>query len=122
MRLHPFALLAAFSLLSACGGSASVIPASTVRKVILTGSATTLNVGDTMTLTATALDANGAVVSNAGSTIWTSSATTAATVNQSGKVTAVGAGNSVITADIADVKGTYSVKVNLAGTASRSPR
>ncbi|MDQ2665571.1 MAG: Ig-like domain-containing protein [Gemmatimonadota bacterium] len=122
MRLHPFPVFAAFSLLLACGGSEPVIPASTVRKVTVTGSATSMNVGDMMTLTATGLDANGAVVSNSGLTIWTSSATTVATVNQSGKVTAVGAGTTVITADIANVQGNYSVKVNLAGTASRSPR
>ncbi|CAN5385537.1 hypothetical protein BH09GEM1_BH09GEM1_06260 [soil metagenome] len=121
MRLHPFALVATLSLVLACGASDSLIPATLVRKVTVSGSVATMNVGQTVTLTAVGLDANGAVVSNAGSTIWTTSATTVATIDQAGKVTAAGAGTVVITADIADVKGTYTIKVNLAGTASRSP-
>jgi len=121
MRLPTLSLVAAVGLLAACGSSDPVIPASLVRKVTVTGTATTLNVGQTTTLTATGLDANGAVVANPGSTIWTTSATTVATVDQTGKVTAVGAGTVVITADIADVKGNYTLKVNLAGTASRIP-
>jgi uncharacterized protein YjdB len=121
MRLSSLSVVAVLSVLAACGSSDPVIPTTLVRKVTVTGSATTLNMGQSITLSAVGLDANGAVVANPGSTIWTSGATTVATVNQSGTVTAVGAGTVVITADIADVQGTYSIKVNLAGTASRSP-
>ena len=121
MRLPILSLVAAVGIAAACGGSDLVMPATLVRKVAVTGTATTLSVGQTTTLTATGLDANGAVVSNPGSTIWTTNATTVATVDQTGKVTAVGAGTTVITADIADVQGTYTIKVSLAGTTSVSP-
>jgi uncharacterized protein YjdB len=121
MRLSSLSVIAVLSVLAACGSSDPVIPTTLVRKVTVTGSATTLSVGQSITLTATPLDANGAVVTNPGSTIWTSGATTVATVTQTGTVTAVGAGTVVITADIADVQGNYTLKVSLAGTASRSP-
>ena len=121
MRLPKLFFIAALGVLAACGSSDPVIPATLVRKVTVTGTATTLNVGQSTTLSATGLDANGAVVANAGSTIWTTSSTTVATVDQTGKVTAVGAGTAVITADIADVQGTYTIKVSLSGTASVSP-
>ena len=121
MRLPRLSLIAALGVVAACGGSDLLMPVTLVRKVTVTGTATTLSVGQTTTLTATGLDANGAVVANAGSTIWTTNATTVATVDQTGKVTAVGAGTVVITADIADVRGTYTIKVSLAGTASVNP-
>jgi hypothetical protein len=123
MRFRLFPAVTAIVVVAACGGSDGG-PSSvrTVAKVTVSAgtSVTTLNPGQTLQLTATAVDASGATIANPGLVIWASSATTVATVDQSGKVTAVGAGTTNITADAGGVKGTLSIKVNLAGTASKA--
>lgn len=120
MRFHSLLAVAAIVALGACGASnGSTTPVRPVAKVAVAGSSTTLNVGQTTQLTATATDAAGATIANPGIVVWTSSATTVATVDQSGKVTAVGAGTAIVTADAGGVKGTLSIKVNLVGGASK---
>ncbi|MGQ9525434.1 MAG: cohesin domain-containing protein [Armatimonadota bacterium] len=78
-------------------------PPPTVAKVEVTAPTTTLKVGETVTLTAKALDATGAEI--AGQTFtWASSDSAVATVDATGKVTAVAAGKADITAAVGDVK------------------
>lgn len=101
---------------AACGGSdAGTTPVRTVAKVTITGSSTALNPGQTTQLTAVATDAAGATIANPGVVLWASSTTTVATVDQSGKVTAASGGNTTITADVAGVKGSFLIRVNLSG-------
>ena len=118
MRFRSCLAVVGVALLGGCGGSdGSSTAVRSVAKVTVVGSSTTLNVGQTTQLTATATDASGATITNPGVVLWTSSATTVATVDQTGKVTAVGAGTATVTADAAGVKGTLNIKVNLVGGA-----
>ncbi len=119
MRFCSLPAVVLLATVAACGGSdGGTTPVRTVAKVTVSG-ASALNVGQTTQLTAVAVDAAGATITSPGVVIWTSSITTVATVDQAGKVTAVGAGTTNITADAAGVKGTLSLKVNLTGSASK---
>jgi len=69
---------------------------------IATPASTTLKVGDTVTLTATAVDSTGATVPNQTFT-WTSDTPAVATVDATGKVTAVAPGTAKITAAVGTV-------------------
>ena len=98
------ALLAgcATALLLACGGSGSPGPSGpvgggVVSSVQITSSTTTVNVGATLTLSASARDATGTNVAGA-AIAWSSSAPNIATVSSSGVVTGVLAGTATITA------------------------
>ena len=120
MRAPHLPALLALAAIVACSGADTTVPAAkVVSRVAITGAITILDVGQTATLSAAAFEASGAQITSPGSTIWSSSATGVTTVDQSGKVTAIGAGSATITADIAGVKGTISVRVNLAGGASK---
>jgi hypothetical protein len=78
-------------------------PPAAVAKVEVTPATVTLKVGETATLTAKALDAQGNEI--AGKTFtWESSAPAVATVDASGKVTAVAKGTASITATADGVK------------------
>jgi len=78
-------------------------PAPKLAKVEVTAPTTTLKVGETVTLTAKALDETGAEMPGQTFT-WASSDTAVATVDATGKVTAVAAGKADITAAVGDVK------------------
>jgi uncharacterized protein YjdB len=81
-----------------------------VGRVTVTPGTVSLEVGATRALTATTADAAGNPLS--GRTVsWSSSATSVATVNGSGLVTAVGVGTATITATSEGVSGTASVTV-----------
>jgi len=96
----------AFSVLlvAACGGASSTVtpppappPPPPVATVTLNSTAATLTPGQTLTLTATTKDATGTTVT--GRTItWSTSASSVATVNSSGLVTAVATGTATVTA------------------------
>ncbi|MEO8336864.1 MAG: Ig-like domain-containing protein [bacterium] len=116
MRLRTFPAVVGIVVLSACGGSdGGTTPVRTISKVTVSGSNTALNAGQTTQLTAVASDASGATIANPGIVVWASSAATVATVDQSGRVTAVSGGSTTITADAAGVKGSFLIRVNLAG-------
>lgn len=120
MRFRTFPAVAAIVTLAACGGSdGGTTPIRTVAKVTISGSNTALNPGQTTQLTAVAADAAGATITNPGIVLWASSSTTVATVDQSGKVTAVSGGSTTITADAAGVKGSFPIRVNLSGGSSK---
>jgi uncharacterized protein YjdB len=81
-----------------------------IVSITLSPSTLTLAVGGTQALTATALDAQGNVVSGAAIT-WSSGNNAVATVSQSGVVTAVAPGTVVITAASGTVTGSATVTV-----------
>ncbi|MDE2979919.1 MAG: Ig-like domain-containing protein [Gemmatimonadota bacterium] len=78
-------------------GTAAVTVAQEVSAVTVTPSADTLVVGDTLRLVAEATDANGHPVTGA-EFVWASSDTLLATVDATGLVTGVGAGEVALTA------------------------
>ena len=108
-----FALIVpVLAILAACGGSDSTTVTPTVTRVAVTGPSTTLNVGQSTILSATAFGASGTQITGAGAAAWNSSAASVASVDQAGKVTGVGAGSATITAAIANVKGTFTLTVS----------
>lgn len=122
MRLRRLPAAIAIAALISCGGSdstPSTPPAATVSRVTVTGSATTLMVGQSATLQAAAFSSSGAQLANPGTATWTSDAASVATVDQLGKVTAVRAGVATIAATIANVQGTAAITVNAPAPASK---
>jgi uncharacterized protein YjdB len=81
-----------------------------VASVLITPSGGTVQVGDTLFLTATPLDANGAALTGR-ITSWASDNPTVATVGNAGQVAAVAQGTASITATIEGKTGTVAVTV-----------
>ena len=97
---------------------AKIVPTVPVASVTVTPATASLNVGQTVQLTATPKDANGNPLTGRVIT-WQSSDNTIASVNSSGLVTGVGAGGPVtITATSEGQSGTATVNVTLAPVAS----
>jgi hypothetical protein len=93
--------------------------ASTIQQITVSPATVSLEAGQFATLTATALDANGNVVLTAPNNIqWASANTLVATVDTTGKVTAVSAGTVQITVTELESgrKGAASLTVTPAGT------
>ncbi|WP_419947656.1 Ig-like domain-containing protein [Candidatus Palauibacter sp.] len=91
-------------------GGATVSVMQEVASVIVTPSLATLAVGDTLRLTAFALDANEHLVPGA-EFDWTSSASSVASVDDSGLVRGVGPGTATITAASAEAEATSEITV-----------
>lgn len=89
-----------------CTVTVTDTPATSVT--ITQPSSTTLNVGESIILAATVAPANATVKT----VTWTSSKTSVATVDQTGKVTAVGAGSVEITATCGSVSGSITLTVH----------
>ena len=94
-----FSIVLCFSLpflMPACSGGSTTPapPAVTVTSITVTSASTMLKVGQTETFTATANMSNGTQQAATGT--WSSDNTGIATVNSSGLVTIVGAGNANI--------------------------
>jgi len=97
---------------------AKIVPTVPVASVTVTPATASLNVGQTVQLTATPKDANGNPLTGRVIT-WQSSDNTIASVNSSGLVTGVGAGGPVtITATSEGQSGTATVNVTLAPVAT----
>jgi uncharacterized protein YjdB len=97
---------------------AKIVPTVPVASVTVTPATASLNVGQTVQLTATPKDANGNPLTGRVVT-WQSSDNTIASANSSGLVTGVGAGGPVtITATSEGQSGTATVNVTLAPVAS----
>ena len=110
----------ALAVVAGCGGSDSTTPpAQVVSRVTVTGTTTTLTVGQTTTVTAAAFSAAGSQVAVGSAPSWSTSAAAVAAVDQAGKVTAVSAGSATITADVAGVKGTLIFTVTPLATVSK---
>jgi uncharacterized protein YjdB len=81
-----------------------------LSKIVLSPSADTIQIGDTITITAQPQSGNGSPVS-AGTLFWSSSAPGVATVTQSGQVTALDSGTTTIAASVSGVSGQATVVV-----------
>jgi glucose/arabinose dehydrogenase len=106
----PVALICA--LVSACGDSGGDTQApKPVQTVTVTAPTTTIQVGQTVQLTATATDADGTVVG--GSTFtWTTSDAAVAAVSPTGLVSGVAEGQVGITATAEGIPGTIAITVS----------
>ena len=91
-------------------GTAAVTVMQTAGSVEVTPSSATVAPGDTVRLSAEALDANGHPVAGA-SFVWSSSDASAATVDGSGLVTGVAEGSATVTAAAGEARGTSEVTV-----------
>ena len=92
------------------GTATVVVQPPVAASVQVSPGATTLTVGDSTALTATAKDGSGNVISGAPIT-WSSDNTAAATVSTSGVVTGVGVGTATITAKSGNASGTSTILV-----------
>ncbi|MEP7001960.1 MAG: Ig-like domain-containing protein [bacterium] len=103
---------AAAVILLACGGDGPSGPPGpgAVSSLQITASANTITAGATLSLSATARDASGAIVSGAQVT-WSSSATSVATVSQGGVVSGIASGTATITASASGVSSTVQITV-----------
>ena len=99
------------AILVGCGGADSTNVAPAITRVTVTGPSTTLNAGQFTTLSAAAFGASGVQITGAGAPTWSSSAAAVAAVDQAGKVTGIAAGTATITANIATVKGAFTLTV-----------
>jgi plastocyanin len=114
MRLAPLLVAAVLSAACSGGGDATAPSANAgVASVSLNVTSAQLGVGQTLQLTATPLTSTGTVTT--GTAAWSSSASTVASVSQTGLVTAVAAGTANITASIGGRTGSASVVVSAAG-------
>ncbi len=104
-----FALLGASASCGSDGGTTPISPTIARVTVSVVTAPPALLPGSTLQLTGTATSATGAVVNTAFS--WSSSATAVATVDQTGKVTAVTPGAATITAEASGIRGTLALAV-----------
>lgn len=112
-------LLLATLAVAGCSNGSTTDPSSAARITVSGGRS--VRPTQTLQLTATAYDGTGAAMTNPGTFAWTSSATSVATVDQTGKVTAVAAGQSTIAAALGTLSGSYLLTVDPSLTMSRAP-
>jgi plastocyanin len=113
MRVE-FSYVALMLAALACGSDNVGVPSvdrPIVASVRVSDPPTTVTVGQSLQLTASALDALGAPVVNPGSYEWTSGRPQVATVDATGKVLTLAAGATSISAKVAGVTGTTSLSV-----------
>ena len=99
----------------ACGGS-DPVSSTAVAAVQITTQLGTLRPGQTSQFAATAVNASGNTISNAGAVTWNSLDPAIASVNSTGLVTANAAGTTSVTAAVQGVTGTRVVTVLALGT------
>ena len=113
-RLTPVALamtlVALATLFAACGGDDATEPPVATTLAISPSSAELSSLGETVQLTATVRDRNGQPIAGA-PVNWATDATSVATVNGAGLVTAVDNGSATVTATSGGVSGTAAVTV-----------
>jgi plastocyanin len=111
MRASALSFVALFAV--ACGGDGGspTVVTPVVASVTIDGVPTSLAVGQNAQLTARALSATQTPVVNPGPIAWSSSTPAVASVDGAGKVTALVAGSSSISAKVGGVTGTTSILV-----------
>ena len=113
-RLRAPRRAAAFVLLAvnvACGGAGEPTRPADVASIVVSGvPATMMFVGDSVRLTATAVDAAGSVVANQ-QFVWTTSAPAVAAFRPNGMVLAIGGGRVTITASAGSHSGAVTIDV-----------
>jgi plastocyanin len=111
--------------LAACGGGGDggtspnpVNPGQKLATIRVTNATVSLNAGSSVTITAQALDAAGAVITSASGYTFTSSAPTVAEVQSDGAILGIGAGTATITASLTrdGVTATSTATVTVTGT------
>lgn len=107
--LAALAFLVAASCTSDDTGSNNDTPV--LSAITVTAPVATLGVGQATTATAAGLDQHGVAIAT-GAVVWSSSATTIATVSAAGQVTAIAAGTADIIATVGTVTGKKAVTVN----------
>ena len=112
MRIRPLVVLSMLAAATSCGSDGGGAPiAKSVASVRINGASSSLLPGQVLQLSAVALDATGAQIGSPGAFAWSSSATSVATVDQTGKVTSTGAGTTAIGAQVAGVTGILNLTV-----------
>ena len=120
MRIRPFAVLVALATLASCGsdgGTTSIGPA--VSKVVMADVNSALVPGKTVQLVVFAFNASGTVLVNPGTFAWSSSAPSVATISQTGVLSAVTAGSTVIAAALGGVSGAQNIVVSVLTAATK---
>ena len=105
-------LAVACSVALACGDGPSEPSPTTVTAIVVTAPSSTLRVSENMTAKARLLNSKGEDVTSKTAT-WSTSSATIATVDQSGLITAVGAGVATITARADNATGTLPLTVDV---------
>jgi hypothetical protein len=122
LRVAAIAWLAASA---ACGGSSPMSPAATITslQVVTAGNApTTLALGETRQLVATAMSGNGASTDVTNVAAWQSSSPSIATISPSGLLTATAEGSVDISATYQNVKGSLRADVRLQCSLTVTPQ
>jgi plastocyanin len=114
------ALCGILATLAACGGggdgpTGNVGPPEAVR---VNGPRSALDPGQSVQLTATAIDRNGRPVTGAGTPTWQSGAPSVASVSPAGLVNAITAGVTTVSATIGGIQGNMLITVVAPGTAA----
>jgi 6-phosphogluconolactonase len=109
-------------LLTACGGSGTTThPQKTLTSIQVAPRSPLVKVGTTQQLTVTGTYSDGSTADVTSSATWASSDSSAASIDSSGKVTAVSVGRPLITATSGDLKGSTRLLV-VSSDASIVPR
>lgn len=110
MRLTTIACVALLAMLQAsCGGDDGNGPVA--AKIAVAPDTATIRIGQSAAFVATPVDAKGNVIGVNGQIAWTTSAPTVATVDNTGKVTGVGAGTADVIASVDKISGSAKVTV-----------
>jgi trimeric autotransporter adhesin len=104
VRLRAWLVLTLGFVLSCSGGGKVTAPVPVLTAINVSLSATSLQVGQTATASATGEDQNGASIAT-GAVTWSSSATGVATISAGGAIIAVAAGPTQITATVGSLAG-----------------
>jgi plastocyanin len=114
--MQRFVILASAFVLAACGDS---VGPPRIVSIDVTSSVTTIPAGQSLQLTATAYDANGAVVTGEAFD-WSSSAESVATVSNTGLVSTLTSGIVAISARIGTIRGSLPLTVTFGTVAAVS--
>ena len=119
MRNSHFVRPAMLLLVVSCGGSESAGPpaSNAVASVVVTATASSIQVGQSVQFSAEARNSAGALIS-AGAVTWAASPATVATITSTGLLTALAAGNATVTATIQGVAGNLSMPISDVGIPS----
>ena len=115
MRINTIVVLALITSVVGCGSSSSTaVDPNTIVGVLVDAPVNSISIGEGVQLSATVYTKAGATTSTA-SAVWTSSAPTVASIDQTGKVTGIAPGSTTITVVRAGVTGTFPLAVGANG-------
>jgi Bacterial Ig-like domain (group 2) len=117
-QLQLAAAFAALLLIAAAVGCNGFFVDPTLTTITVTPTTPSIQQGDSLQMVATGSYDDGSVKTITGSVTWSTADQTVASVNNSGRVTGVGAGSTTITASSANISGSTSVNITLANLTS----